>query len=164
MHADLSSVIRCERHYNPSRYGTWWSPLYGSLHPLLIEVENRFTGAIIGYIQIPHVTVADDVARRTQYSLRCNTLESSENLIIAPLQCFACSKKAKFLKILSGNINLTSIKGQNYVTNLRKTTANNPNLDLVSINCSIKFGQNVSISSQDIERKQNSGVNQEPLL
>ena len=31
-------------------------------NPLLIEEENQFTGAIIGYIQVPYVTVADDVA------------------------------------------------------------------------------------------------------
>ena len=43
-------------------------------------------------------------------------------------------------------------------------TANNPNLDLVSINSYIKFGQNLSICSQDIERQRNSGFNQEPLL
>ena len=34
-------------------------------------------------------------------------------------------------------------------------TANNPNIDLVSINSFIKFSQNQSICSQDIERKRN---------
>ena len=29
-------------------------------NPLLIQLENKFTGAIIGHIRIPHVTVADD--------------------------------------------------------------------------------------------------------
>ena len=82
-------------------------------------------------------------------------LELSENLTIAPLQCFACSKRPEFLSILSGNIILTSIKGHNSLTNLRKITDNNPNVDLVSINSYIKFGQNLSICSQDIERKQN---------
>ena len=37
-----------------------------------------------------------------------------------------------------------------------KMTANNPNLDLVNINAYKKYGQILSISSQDIERKQNS--------
>ena len=37
-----------------------------------------------------------------------------------------------------------------------KMTANNPNLDLVNINAYMKYGQILSISSQDIERKQNS--------
>ena len=37
-------------------------------------------------------------------------------------------------------------------------TANNPNVDLVSINSYIKFGQNHC--SQDIVQKQNFGVNQ----
>ena len=60
------------------------------------------------------------------------------------------------LKILSGNENLTSIKGHNSVTNLGKMTGNNPKLDLVIINGQAKFGQILSISSQDIVRKQNS--------
>ena len=34
-------------------------------HQLLIEIENKFTGAKIGYIRVPHVTVADDVALLT---------------------------------------------------------------------------------------------------
>ena len=47
---------------------------------------------------------------------------------------------------------------------LQKPDANNPNIDLVSINSYIKFGQNLSICSQDIERKQTFGVNQGPQL
>ena len=44
-------------------------------------------------------------------------------------------------------------------------TANNPNVDLVSINSYIKFGQNLCICSQDIEQNRNFGVNhQGPLL
>ena len=89
-------------------------------------------------------------------------LELSESLTIAPLQCFACSKSPEFLKIPSGNIILTSIKGHNSLTNLGKMTANNPNVDLVSINSYIKFGEILSICSQDIEQKQNFGVNQGP--
>ena len=60
-------------------------------------------------------------------------LELSENLSIAPLQCLACSKGPECLRILSGNLILTSIKGHNSLSNLRKMTSNNPNLDLVSI-------------------------------
>ena len=41
---------------------------------------------------------------------------------------------------------------------------NNPNIDLVNRNAYIKFGEILSIYSQDIERKQNFGVNQGPLL
>ena len=88
----------------------------------------------------------------------------SENLTIAPLQCFACSKRPEFLRILSGNVILTSIKGHNSLTNLQKMTANIPNVDLVSFNSYIKFGEIPSICSQDIERKQNFGLNQRPLL
>ena len=39
---------------------------------------------------------------------------------------------------------------------------NNPKLDLVNMNAYIKFGENMSASSQDIEWKQNFGVNQGP--
>ena len=68
----------------------------------------------------------------------------------------------EFLRILSGNVILTSIKGHNYLTNLQKMTANNPNGDLVSINSYIKFAEFLSICSQDIEQKRNFGVNQGP--
>ena len=39
---------------------------------------------------------------------------------------------------------------------------NNAKLDLVKMNAYINFGENMSSSSQDIEQKQNFGVNQEP--
>ena len=55
--------------------------------------------------------------------------------------------------------NLTLIKGHNSVTNLWKITGNNPNLEFVNINAYTKFGQILSISSQDIERKWNSEQN-----
>ena len=60
-----------------------------------------------------------------------------------------------FLKILSGNKILTSVKGHNSITNVQKMMCNNPNLDLVSINAYTKFGKPLSIFSQDIERRQN---------
>ena len=41
-------------------------------------------------------------------------------------------------------------------------TCNNPKLDLVKMNPYIKFGENMSSSSQDIEGKQNFGVIQGP--
>ena len=57
---------------------------------------------------------------------------------------------------------LTSIKGRNYVANLRKTKIYNTNIDLVKDNVYTKFGLNLSIRSQDIEQKPNSDVNQGP--
>ena len=60
------------------------------------------------------------------------------------------------LKILSENENLTSMKGHNSVTNLRKMTGNNPKLDLVIFNAHTRFGQILSISSQDIKWQRNS--------
>ena len=44
-----------------------------------------------------------------------------------------------FLKILSRNEILTSIKGHNSVVNLRKITLYNPNLDLINVNVYTKF-------------------------
>ena len=38
----------------------------------------------------------------------------------------------------------------------------NHNIDLVNMNANIKFGEILSISSQDIERKRNFGINQGP--
>ena len=56
------------------------------------------------------------------------------------------------LKILRGNKIITSIKGRNSVKILRKMTGNNPKLDLVNNDVHTKFGQILSIRSQDIER------------
>ena len=39
---------------------------------------------------------------------------------------------------------------------------NNPKLDLVNMNAYIKFGENMSSSSQNIERKRNLEVKQGP--
>ena len=43
-----------------------------------------------------------------------------------------------------------------------KKTSNNPNPDLVNIDAFSKFGEIISISSQDIERKRKSDINQGP--
>ena len=65
-----------------------------------------------------------------------------------------------FLKILSKNRILTSIKGSNSVANLQKTKIYNTNIDLVNDNVFTKFGLILSIGSQDIEQKPNSDINQ----
>ena len=44
----------------------------------------------------------------------------------------------------------------------KKKTCNNPQLDRAKINADIKFGENISIGSQSIERKRNFGANQGP--
>ena len=41
-------------------------------------------------------------------------------------------------------------------------TLYNPNLDLIYVDMYTKFGWILSIHSQDIERKQNSNINQGP--
>ena len=64
-----------------------------------------------------------------------------------------------FLKILSKNQILTSIKARNSVANLRKTTIYDTNIDLVNDNVYTKFGLNQSFRFQDIEQKLNSDVN-----
>ena len=43
-------------------------------------------------------------------------------------------------------------------------TGNNPKIDLVNVDVHTKFGRILSIRSEDIERKQNSEVNQGPYL
>ena len=55
------------------------------------------------------------------------------------------------LKIWSENQILESTKGRNSVANLRKTTINNTNVDLVNDDVYTKFGLILSIRSQDIE-------------
>ena len=67
-----------------------------------------------------------------------------------------------FLKILSKNQILTSIKGFNSVANLRKTMIYDTNIDLVYDNVYTKFGLNLSIRFENIEQKLNSDVNQGP--
>ena len=69
-----------------------------------------------------------------------------------------------FLKILSKNHILTSIKGFNSVANLRKTMNYDTNIDLVNDNVYTKFGLNLSIRFEVIEQKLNSDVNQGPYL
>ena len=75
-------------------------------------------------------------------------------------------KNGKILSIHSQNIEwneiLTSIKGRNALKIYRKITGNNPKLDIVNVDVHTKFGQILSIRSQDIERKRNSDVNQGP--
>ena len=44
----------------------------------------------------------------------------------------------------------------------KKKDSYDPKLDLVNINAYIEFGKILSIRSQDIERKRNSGANQGP--
>ena len=63
------------------------------------------------------------------------------------------------LKILSGNEILAHF---DFGTNVQKMTHNKPKLDLVNMNGYIKFGEKMSVSSQDIERKQNFGLSQVP--
>ena len=60
-------------------------------------------------------------------------------------------KILSILKIWSKNQILESIKGRNYVANLRKTTIYNTNIDLVNDDVYTKFGLILSIYSQDIE-------------
>ena len=66
------------------------------------------------------------------------------------------------LEILSGNEILTSIKDRSYVKILRKMTGNNPKLDHVNVDVHTKFGQIMPILCRDIERKQNSDIDQGP--
>ena len=89
-------------------------------------------------------------------------LEFSENLTIDALQRLACSQRPECLRTLIGIVILTSIKGNNPGTNVRKMMCNSPNVDLVNMNAYIKFGKILSFCSQDIERKRNFEVNPGP--
>ena len=66
------------------------------------------------------------------------------------------------LKILSKNQIRTSIKGSNYVANLRKTMIYDTNIAIVNDNVYTEVGLNRSFRFQDIEQKLNSDVNQGP--
>ena len=56
------------------------------------------------------------------------------------------------LKMLIGNEIRAKIKGHNSGAIEWNMTCNNPNLDLVIYNAFIKFGENLTIFSQDNER------------
>ena len=56
---------------------------------------------------------------------------------------------------MSGNKILRSIEGHNSVKILQKVSCNNPKLGLVNVDVHTKFGQILSIHSQDIWLKQN---------
>ena len=66
------------------------------------------------------------------------------------------------LKLLNEKWILTSIKDHNSATNLREMTKQSM-LDFVNMNAHTKLGEIVSTCSQDIERKQNSEINEGPL-
>ena len=65
-------------------------------------------------------------------------------------------------KIISGNKILMINKGHNSVANLRKSTPNIPNLDVVKVNVYANFDRIPLIYSQDIEGKPNPHDNQGP--
>ena len=65
-------------------------------------------------------------------------------------------------QLLSGIYILTSIKSCYSIKILRKVTGNIAKLDHVNVDVHIKSGQILSICSRDIERKQNSDLNQGP--
>ena len=74
MYTDLTSVVKWEGTLSSPfvikqavRRGCVLSTGHYKIynHPLLIAVEHKFIGAKIGYIRVPHVTVADDVALLT---------------------------------------------------------------------------------------------------
>ena len=67
-------------------------------------------------------------------------------------------------KILSTNEISASVKGHNSVKNESKILFNHPNLHLVNISAYTKYDRNPQMNSQDIEHKQNSDINQGPLL
>ena len=55
---------------------------------------------------------------------------------------------------------MAKIKGHNSDTNMRKMMRNNRKQDLAKMNADIKFGEILTIGSQNIEWKRNFGANQ----
>ena len=53
---------------------------------------------------------------------------------------------------------LEQMKGHTSGTNVPKMSCDNPKVDIVNMDEYIKFGEILSISSQDIERKRNFGI------
>ena len=60
---------------------------------------------------------------------------------------------------IEGKEILAQIKCHNSATNVSKMSCDNPNVDLININAYIKFGEILSISSQDIGWNGNFGIN-----
>ena len=94
MYTDLTSRVKWEANLSIPiiiRQGVRQVGVLSTSHykcynnPHLIEVENRFTGALIGHIKIPHVTVADDLAFVThsqmemQFMLDCGYTFAGRN-------------------------------------------------------------------------------------
>ena len=65
------------------------------------------------------------------------------------------------LKILSKQ-NFAANQGPKHWYKCVKNNINNPKLDPGEMNAYIKFGENMSFGSQDIEQKPNFGVNPGP--
>ena len=63
---------------------------------------------------------------------------------------------------MSGKEILALTLGHNSGTNMQKMMCNNFNVDPINMNAYVKFGEILSICSQDIERKRNFGINQGP--
>ena len=104
-----------------------------------IDFSDPFRKTIIRHKRISHDWVKHADCRMT-VTIK---LELSEDLTIAP------PKRYQRTKIFSYSATVIMI-------------IYNPNVDLVNNNVYTKFGQLLSIHSQDIEQKLNSDVNQEP--
>ena len=70
-------------------------------------------------------------------------MRNNPNLDLVNMKAYI--KLGEILSILRGNKILTSIKGQNSVTNMRKMICYNPNLNLINMKAYIKFGEVLSI-------------------
>ena len=75
------------------------------------------------------------------------------------------------LMIIAQHVSTRIVRGSDYspaselFARVRQTlTGNNPKLDLVNVDAHKKIGQILTICSQGIEQKQNSDINQGPLL
>ena len=88
-------------------------------------------------------------------------VKESESQYISPLQHFSNVKRQNPNDI-EQKPNSDINKRHNFVTNKQHMEGSYPKLDLVNSNAFTKFGKILSIPSQEIERKCNSGLNLGP--
>ena len=91
-----------------------------------------------------------------------DNLQFNADLVNDNVYTIFFQKSIRSQDIENKNRILTSIKGCNFVANLRKITFYNPKVDLVKDIVYTKFGLSKSIRSQDIEDKNNSDTKQGP--
>ena len=103
-----------------------------STHNLCFRAKIRKTRTVRGSDYSPAIELSEQKGKLV--TATGDTEKYSEKKLSLVKFCLL------FLKILSGNEILTSIKGRNSVANVRHLTLYNPNLDIINVNVHTKFG------------------------